>query len=221
LDAALSSLAARLPEIRGLGLRRVLPSGHEFESAAEVFIEVEGPGNTRARLVAEVAGEPVAFELLARAGALRGFRRESPLARPLDPAEAGTGDPPPMALRDVRVEDVFALAHELANGKQHWLGRLERENARALWVARLPLADPARPRDGVRDPTRAVEAVLSVDAEQLDLRSVRIFDADERLLRIYDGFAHDARGIRGRARSLAAQSHTDFWADLAQPASAR
>ena len=224
LDAALASLANRFHELRDLTYRRVLASGHELEANVELLIEVNGNGDANARLIydsVQSAGEKVTYRALARGGALHAFRADSP-GEALDALPEPVGDAPPISLGDVRIEDVFALAHGLAQGKQRWLGRLDRENARPLWVAELRLSGPgARSGDTPSDPTRAAFAVITVDAERLDLRSVRIFDADAQLHRVYDGFALECDHLRARAQGLAAGSHTELRVHLAKSAAAR
>ncbi len=126
----------------------------------------------------------------------------------------------PIGIGDLQVRDAAAFYAALQAGQFEPLGYLEGMGSRRLLVCKVPLVSPARSSNtksaiNTEESTHGVHASVAlvyVRAETLVPRSIRVFDARDRLDRVYDGFeiASEDGAVRPaamRARSIPDASH--------------
>lgn len=216
LDTAAAD-AARLREgLAGLRLasaraeatiRRALNSGHEYDSRVRVRYEEEGDTAELRLEIERSAGERVSYEAEIWDGEVARFEVDSGDG---EVSELGSGAP--VSLGDLRIEDVLALYGTLRRGTLEPLGLLERAGSRRLLVLESdfsPFQALAGRPGPESDGERGASALVYLAADELELRTVRVFDAAGRLVRVYGNFLFDGSAPRAfTVSSLPSKSQT-------------
>jgi hypothetical protein len=105
----------------------------------------------------------------------------------------------PVIIGDLNIQDHFDLVSSVRDRRYQVLGELHFLNARPQLVLSVELGDAsanlkAGSNDQVdEDESRPVSALIMLDAETSELRSVRFFDVEGALVRTYSDFSSNSR----------------------------
>lgn len=178
-------------------MRRVLARGFEFDSDLSLTYSREGDLYT-SRLAVTRKGEPVVTyrvsgnqEKVTRVEMAQGKRQGF--------QEINLSSEVPIAIGDLQVRDAAGLYAAAAAGRVRVLGDLDTLNASRMRVYEA-LFEPS-PEAGEREKAPALRvagngasALVYLDAASLLPRTLRIFDAGSRLVRVYSGLEYDTSG---------------------------
>jgi hypothetical protein len=200
---------ARLAAGRGLDLSagvvesrmtRVLASGHEFDPRFELRWQQDGE-TTEVWLDVRRADEDVSYRALMEEGAVTEIEMTGPQGTVRFPAR-GLGEEVPIGVGDLQIRDVLALWEALRAGDVRVAGEILGLGATRLLVYEAGLGG-------------GESALVYVESVSRSLRTIRVFDADDRLVRVYGDFELVGEGLGRRlagftARSIVNDSHTRF-----------
>ncbi len=224
---ALSGLSSLQLEGR---LTRVLRSGHEFESELKLGYEQIGEREVMTLTLPRESGGSQKYRAELRDGVITEVRVESEgadgepqlaeiPAAVLDQVEGGGL---PIGIGDLLVRDAVVLLRALRGGQWSVLGDLGAIGSRRLIVFEVDLEREHQPSNGTPNASvQAASALAYVDAERLELRSLRVFDRRDRLVRDYGDFVYQ-QSVGGRALSgfrvstIPSGSHTVFRLEITQ-----
>ncbi len=208
LESSSGSVRARMT--------RVLDRGETYRSELELSFERRADD-----VFVELGVERDVTEPFAYKARLEGLQIvEATLVSDAGEQSIGFAGDVPIALGDMLVPDVLALTEAIRNDAVETVGVLAALNSDPLLVLRAELAeegevaaDPSAPDDH-----RAVRALLYVDKTRFVPQAVRVFDRNDRLVRVYEGFtfreADSLLALSGlRVASLPNGSHTTFQLD--------
>ncbi len=194
--AAAGLLSSEKLELKArASLRRVLASGHEFDS--QVSFDAEGQGASgRIRVEVQRAGaSPAAFLAEFREGTLVDLSELSPESgSTLRKIEAAAELP--IGVGDLQLGDAIGLWAALESGVFEPVGRLEGAASVEMVVveASFPTSAGPGPAGAAGDfGAQGASALIYLDAADLCVRQLRIFDAKDRLVRVYRDFVYDGR----------------------------
>ena len=114
------------------------------------------------------------------------------------------------------------MLHALRRGNWKTLGDLGAAGSRRLIVFEVDLEREHQASGGTpNDSVQAASALAYVDAERLELQSLRVFDRRDRLVRDYGDFVYQesvgGRALSGfRVSTVPSGSHTVFRLELTQ-----
>lgn len=225
--SAIASLAQQMRGVSSLEIQllttRVLRTGHEYD-ARSVLVYQRGGERLELRLEASGAeGKPLTYwaELsggrVVRAGTQSLDDAGVPLEHSLDLSMVEL----PVDVGDLRLGDVFALSESFLGRQPEPLGLIERPGSVEQLVYGLEFrsADEPRPTGTADAPEdrsgRGASALIYVQADDYTLRTIRVFDASERLVRVYGDFVFQNQGglplpQMFKVTSIPANSHTRF-----------
>ncbi len=211
-------------------LTRVLRSGHEFESELKLRYERTGEREIMTLALPRESGASRKYRVELRDGVITEVRVESEgadgepqlaeiPAAVLDQVEGGGL---PIGIGDLLVRDAVILLRALRGGQWSVLGDLAAAGSRRLIVFEVDLEREHQPSNGTPNGSmQAASALAYVNAERLELRSLRVFDRRDRLVRDYGDFEYQesvgGRALSGfRVSTIPSGSHTVFRLELTQ-----
>lgn len=211
-------------------LIRVLRSGHEFESELKLRYERKGELEVATLTVPRENGVALRYRAELRDGVMTGVRVETQEADgepqlaqlPTATLDQLAGGALPIGIGDLSVRDAVAMLHAVRRGHWKTLGDLGAGGSRRLIVFEVDLERGNQASSGTQnDSVQAASALAYVDAERLELQSLRVFDRRDRLVRDYGDFVYQesvgGRPLSGfRVSTIPSGSHTVFQLELTQ-----
>lgn len=232
-SALLATLAAQSLEAKKLRIAvrmtRVIRSGHEFDIPFVITTEPSASGSRLRFDIATGSDRQRAYEVSVVDGRVTAVVAEQPdgsgglLRVELGAAELAGASRLPLAVGDFNVRDAGAFLHALSGRTTlEPLGLVAQASSDRLLVLALDLSGTSwfaekESATESEDPVigRGASALVYVSTADSRLRAIRVFDADERLVRTYDGFIygdglHALVPKRFRVTAVPSASHTRF-----------
>lgn len=200
-----------------VAVRRVLADGQELHSELRLQVEPQGtPGRMSVELdVERESAAALCYRVLLENGAVLKAEMSSPpgvdaMALPTAGADF------PVGIGDLQVQDARLLWESLDPGRLEPLGYLQEEGSRRLLVVEAQGRRPPGNATVARDQAQGRErALLYLEPPTNRVQAVRVFDAKDRLVRVYEDFAYDEDKAsvipaRFRVTSIPTDSHSVF-----------
>ena len=182
-------------------LIRELRSGHAFEAELMLDYDKKEDREVATLTLPRENGTSIRYRAELRDGVIaavqveeKGVDGEVQLvelpAATLDQVEGGRL---PIGIGDLSIRESVDLLHALRTGNWRILGDLDKLGSRSLIVFEVDL-------EGRKGPVRGQSALAYVDVARWELHSLRVFDDQDRLVRIYGDFAYQD-AVEGRRLS--------------------
>jgi len=197
-------------------LVRELRSGHAFEAELMLDYDKKEDREVATLTLPRENGTSLRYRAELRDGVITAVKVEEKgvdgklqlvelPAATLDQVEGGGL---PIGIGDLSVRESIDLLHALRSGSWRVLGDLGKLGSRRLIVFEVDL-------ENEQEPVRRQGALAYVDAKHWELHSLRVFDDQDRLIRVYGDFAYqdalDGRRLSAfRVSTIPSGSHSVF-----------
>jgi hypothetical protein len=203
---------------------RFLESGHEFSSVVDVRFRRIGKIGQIKFEIERHSGEQIKYFVELQEGEITKVQVDS--ARGTDSLSESSDylhlvRSSPVGIGDLLLADIFGLYSMKRTGAVKTLGKLEFPGSRGMFVfdgaffANSDFPEEEESADSNSFEGRGVSTLIYVDQQDFIVRRLLIFDAEERLVRLYEDFHFvESDMLRSlRVTSLVTKSHTVFWID--------